>query len=268
MPNKSISTMQAATPLTGATLLLVSLHPVKILSIEGTTNSTTTNSYYIQLLGTAAPVSGTTVPLYSRLCVQSSTASGVNGFSFVYEPDGLDTALMQYPVNTANANLEQNTLPVYAAISSTDGVWTSVAASTDVTVTIEQSYVPPINASVAIGAFNVLPYLPVWADPNAANRLLSFSWTNDKEITVYIQLFAFSPEGASAFVGFINIGQWTVANGATINQDFGNNGIIVEQQDPRYINHYGCFLGLSSTPQIYTPIASLNNMTAYYLTGI
>lgn len=265
MPNKSISTMQAATPLTGATLLLVSLNPVKILSIEGTTNSTTTNSYYIQLLGTSAPVSGTTVPLYSRLCVQSSTASGVNGFSFVYEPDGLDTALMRYPVNTANANLEQNTLPVYAAISSTDGVWTSVVASTDVTVTIEQSYVPPTNATYYNVAFTGEQAI-IWVDPNASNRLVTANWTNGTGAIAYLMLYGNNPSVAG--FGSTPLKQWTVGIGATINLDYGNQGIQIQQGDTSYVEHYGCYFIASSTPLVLNPVASANNITGYYLTGI
>src|ERR1700679_3307718 len=98
MATYTISTQQAKQPLDNAHFLFLSAVPIVIYDIEGNTSSTTGTNYYIQLFGTATPVSGTTIPLYSRLCVAAATASGINGFSFVYRPIGIDTQEMTNPV--------------------------------------------------------------------------------------------------------------------------------------------------------------------------
>ncbi|MEI6482969.1 MAG: hypothetical protein WCO62_06095, partial [Betaproteobacteria bacterium] len=97
--------------------LQISTVPTVIFDIEGEVSSTTGTSYFIQLHG-ASPTAGMK-PLYSRLAVPSSYSTGINGFSFVYRPEGLDTSTMTNPVG-AVTTAGANPLPLWLAISITD----------------------------------------------------------------------------------------------------------------------------------------------------
>lgn len=269
MPTKSISTMQAGVPLTGATLLQLSTGPVKIFNVEGNVNSTNGNSYYIQLLGTASPVSGTTKPLYSRLAVTSGTSSGINGFAFDYNPQGIDTARMNYPEQAASGG--DNTSGVWVAISSTDTVWTSVAATTDVTVDIEQQYNDASNETITGDTSTGVDSLAVYTDPNTAKRLTRIQYSNSVASTVapvYLQLFASVPA-----TGAIPIQEWTVTSTASVSLFFGQSGFPVEggtQVVPSgtlpgsYVQHFGCYLYGSSTAGTFTATTGGNwNLKAW-----
>lgn len=239
MPNKSISTIQLGVPLTGATLLAVSTGPVSIVAVEGFCGGAAGGQMYIQLLGTATPVSGTTIPLWSR---QVNTALG---FSFVYDFEPLDTANMNQGGSVTTVG--SNNLPVYAAISSTDGVWTSTATSTDCTVVIGQPKIDPLNETV-VGPTITIDNLTVFSDPNAALRITRFSVKNNSGATAYIMLFGLANPAA----GTTPIQQWSVANGATLTESFGNEGYFPQQGDANYVIHTGAYLYGSSTTQTLT----------------
>jgi hypothetical protein len=255
MPNKSISTIQAGAPLTGATLLLVATGPVAVYSVEGYCGGSSGGQMYIQLLGTASPVSGTTIPLYSR---QVNTAEG---FSFVYDQNPLATANMNN--GGSAATFGSNNLPVYAAISSTDGVWTSTATSTDCIIVIELPKIDPLNETV-VGPSATVDTLTVFSDPNAALRITRFSVTNNSGATAYIMLFGL----ASPAAGASPVQQWTVANGSTLTESFGNEGYMPQQGDVNYVIHTGCYLYGSSTTQTLTATTGGQwTMTAWYNTN-
>lgn len=248
--------MQAGAPLTGATVMQIFTAPVKIFHIEGNVNSTTGTSYYIQLLNTATPSSGTTIPLYSRLAVLSSTASGVNGFAFDYTgPDGLDTSRMNYPESATKGG--DNTSGVWIAISSTDTVWTSVAANTDVTVDIEEQYNDAANETITGDTSTGVDSLAVWTDStaNTAKRLTRLSVTNNNGVTAYLMLFCY----ANPATGDLPIQQWQLASGATLNLFFGQSPPPIQQAGDstsglvvNYTYHVGCYLFGSSTTQYLT----------------
>lgn len=248
MANKSVSTIQAKAPLTGATLLLVASVPIKVLGIEGVVTSTTGTNYYIQLLGTASPVSGTTIPLYSRLVVPSTSSSGQNGFSFEYPFEGLDTQAMNFPAGGTTTTDGFNTLPVYAAISTTDTVWTSVAASTDVTVTFEEWQYELPNQTITGDTVTGVDLLPVYTSPNTAKRLTKFQVTNNNGATCYLMLFAYSNPAAGA----TPIAQWTLANGVTLTETFGGGLAPLQYPVVGGTQDTGCFLFGSSTTQTLT----------------
>lgn len=249
MPTKSISTQQSA-PLDASTYLLLGLKPVTIFDIEGEVSSTTGTNYYIQVLGTATPVSGTTLPLYSRLVVPAAAGTGNNGFSFVYRPIGLNTSTMSFPEGAATGG--SNSLPVYLAISSTDNVYTSVAASTQVQVTVEDTYLEIPNQVITGDTTNATDSLPVWGTPGVTKKLVQFQVTNTNVgATAYLMLFAYSPAN-----GDVPLQQWPVANGATITERFGSGWQV--QQSPAYVLKTGCYLVGSSTTQTLTKTTGTN----------
>lgn len=261
MATKSYSTQQAGAPITGATMLLLGvaaqLHngPVKVLHIEGNVNSTTGSPYYIQLLGLPNGVgatSGTTIPLWSRLCVLASAPSQVNGFAFDYDEIGIDTARMNYPEAATLGG--DNTLNVWVAISSTDNVWTSVVANTEVTVDVEQTFVDPSNETIAGDQATGVDALAVFTDPHPAYRLTKFAAQNvNLGATGYIMLFAY----AAPADGSKPIAQWAVGASNTIIESFGV-GLQPIQGDASYVPHYGCYLYGSSTAGTLTKTVGTN----------
>ncbi len=254
MPVKTISTQKAGQVLDVSHILLLGTSPVTIFDIEGESVSAGA-ALYIQLLGTAAPVSGTTVPLYSRLAVPAAASAGNNGFSFTYRPIGLDTSTMAFPESAILGG--SNASPVYIAISSTDNVYTAVAASTQVTVDIEDTYLEIPNQVITGDNTTGVDYLAVYTDPNAAKRLVQFQVTNNNGATAYLQLTA-RVAGVD-----IPIQEWTLTSGQTLTQRFGS-GWAIYSQDTNGVIHTGCYITGSSTPAVFTPtIASGWTMKAW-----
>jgi hypothetical protein len=256
MPTKTISTIMNAQQLDATHFLQLSTLPCKVFNLEGYVNGTAGTQYYLQLLGVsqASAVSGTTVPLYSRQVL------GGNGFSFTYV-NGIDTARMQNPdpVKKQLSNNGNNVLPVYAAISSTDTVYTAVAAATDLAVDIEQSVAEGSNY---IKASNILTTtLGVWADDvaNTKYRLMNFTFdATGSNAACFVQLSTFSPSA-----GTIPLISLPVPAGGIITKHFGS-GLALVQSAANYVPHYGCIISTSSTPTVYTasgitPVSILAN---------
>lgn len=263
MPIKSVSTQQAGQVLDVNHYLLVSSTPVLIFDIEGEVTSTTGTNYYIQLLGTATPNSGVTVPLFSRLAVTSIATSGQNGFSFVYRPQGLDTSTMNYPETAIVGG--SNSSPVYLAISSTDNVYTAVAASTQVAVNFEDTYQEFPNLVITGDLSTGCDALQVYDDGNPDKRLLQFQAL----LTVganpsYLMLFGYK----NPTNGALPLQQWKVTPGVAnmITKRF-NAGLFTMQGNPStYVKNTGCFLYGSTTTQYLTAsVASAWNMKAWYI---
>jgi len=240
---KTVSTQKVGQVLDASHYLLVNGSPVNIRNIEGEVNSTTGTSYYIQLHG-SIPATGVTVPLYSRLCVTSLSPSGVNGFSFTY-PEGLSTAAMSYPEAAATGGL--NSLPVYVAISSTDNVYTAVAANTQVSVDFEAQVDALANTIITGDTTTGVDNLTVFTDPNATKRLVQAEVTNNTGAVGYLMLFA----QANPANGTLPLQQWKIANGATLKLGFAG-GIPVQSMDATLALHTGCYLFGSSTTQTLT----------------
>jgi hypothetical protein len=245
MPTKSISTIQSGQVLDATHYLQISTVPAVIFDIEGEVSSTTGTSYFIQLHG-ASPTAGMK-PLYSRLAVPSSYSTGINGFSFVYRPDGLDTSTMNNPYGGTTATDGSNTLPVWIAISSTDATYTSVAASTNVTVDFEETQLELQNPTVTGDTTTGVNSLTVFTT-NAGKRLTQFTATNNTGATAYLMLFA----KASPAAGSVPIAQWTFTNGQTINQNFGRGLAPMQQSGTDFTNYTGCYLVGSSTSTTLT----------------
>lgn len=263
MPIKSVSTNATNTPLTGSTLLAVSTSPCTIYDIEGYCTGASGSPFFIQILGTAAPSSGVTVPLWSRM-IQGGT-----GFSFVYRPTGIDTANLNLGTGP-DTPIGANASAVYMAISSTDNVWTSTATATDVSVDYEDTYLETITAT-KVGPTATIDSLTVFADPSPQYRLTEFTVTNNSGATAYLMLFGY----AAPAVNSIPLQQWTVANGATITEKLGR-GITFQQckatllagiaTPTDYVPHYGCYLVGSSTTQALTITTGGQwTMLAYYV---
>lgn len=255
MPTKSISTQQQRAYVTGGAGLQVALSPCTIFDIEGNVNSTTGTNYYIQIHGAPALISGTSVPLWSRLAVPASFSTGVNGFSFVYRPIGINTATLQFPsfvtpimvYDTNNAN----SFPVYVFVSSTDNVFTSIAANTSIQVTYEDTYLDLPN-QIPIGSpLADVASLQVWADPSAQHLLTQFSVANDYGRIIYLQLFGYPNPAAGA----IPVQEWTlpIIMPIPVVYKFGS-GLAINQGDPNYGStiHTGCYLYASLTPGAFT----------------
>jgi hypothetical protein len=248
---KSVSTQQAKQVLDNTHYLQVSATPVTIFDIEGECSSTTGSAYYIQVLGTGSPSSGTTIPLYSELCVSASSPTQNNGFSFTYRPIGIDTSTTTNPAGGTLATTGANSLPVYMAISSTDNVYTAVAASTQVTVRYEETYQELVNQTITGDLTTGVDSLIVWATPNAAKRLTQVVVSNSAATAIapmYLMLFAYATPAAGATPSQ----EWTISDTAFHTLKFGN-GIEFQQGNPTtYVQAYGCYLYGSSTPQFYT----------------
>lgn len=218
--------------------------PVKIVAIEGYCNGAAGTQYWLQILN-GAP--GATVPMYSVQVL------GGQGFSFIY-PLGLDTATMQ---DGGGASLGENVYKPYLAISSTDGLYTSVAATTNVRVDIEMQFQMPLGLITANG--NNTGSLTVFADPNATNKLCAFSVVNNTGAVGYLMLFAY----ANPVNGATPLQQWPVQNGGTFATTFGNAGVRFQQGKADYSIHTGCYLVASSTTQTLTTVANGWNMFAW-----
>ena len=248
MPTKSVSTQQAKQVIDGTHFLQVSSGPVVIFDIEGEVNSTAGTNYYIQLLSVpqATAVSGTTIPLYSRQVVQANAATQINGFSFTYRPIGIDTAQIVNPSGGTLATTGANTLPVYVAISSTDGVWTQVAASTNVTIDFELSRPEFVAETLAGDLTTNVQLLSVWASGGtaAARRLVGLNITETSGVASYVQVFASAT--LAGIVTLTPVLQIPLAANATINARFG--GLAVLQGNPTtFVESNGCYVVLSHT---------------------
>lgn len=264
LATRSISTIQAKQPLTNTAYLLLGRGPIKIFNIEGNVNSTTGTNYYIQLLGTGAPVSGTTIPLYSRLAVPASYPTAVaTGFSFTYNPTGLSTETMTKPFGGTVATVGENTLPVYVAISTTDTVYTAVNASTDVTVDVEENELENRNQTVVGDTVTGVSSLVVFADPSVSSKVTRVSVTNLVASAGFIYVFPYVDpvNGAIPWQRFPLDGTM----GAISTFNFGQ-GSKPTSQDSNGTIHTGCYLYFSFSGTSYT--LSLNTsyaMQAFYL---
>jgi hypothetical protein len=257
MANKTLSTQQSGQVLDASHYLTLGSSPVNILAIEGEVNSTTGTAYYLQLLGTLTPATGVTVPLWSRLVVAAATGSGNNGFSFEYMRGGLDTATMNFPEAATVGG--SNALPVVVAISSTDNVYTAVAANTQVAVTVEDAYLEIATQTVTGDLTTGVDSLAVYTDPNPTKRLVQFQAVNGTGAVGYVMLFAV----ANPANGDLPIQQWKVGIGVTLTERFGA-GWPVQASDTAYALHTGCYLFGSSTTQVLTKtVATAWNLKAW-----
>jgi hypothetical protein len=199
------------------------------------------------------------------LCVQSSSVSGVNGFSFIYRPQGKDTSTFCNPFGGTVSTTGSNTLPVYIAISSTDTVWTSVAANTDVTVTYEETYLELPNQTIVGDLTTGVDSLAVWTANGPTHRLIQAVVSNSVASTVapvYLMLFAY----ANPAVGALPLQQWQVTATSLQTLRFGD-GVLFEQGNPTtYVANYKCYLYGSSTTQFFTATIGSNwTMQAFFI---
>lgn len=221
--------------------------PVVINSIEGYCGGTGSTQYWLQILN-GAP--GNTLPMYSVQVV------GGNGFSFVY-PNGLSTSTMS---DGSGASFGENIFMPYLAISSTDKTYTAVAAPTNVRVDIDMSYQMPTTLQQPASATNAAS-LTVFGDPNVTNFLAAIAAVNNTGAIGYLMLFSY----ANPAVGAVPMQEWTVTNGATLQQTFGAGGCRYQQGKPDYTIHTGCYLVASSTPQVLTAVANGWNLYAWFI---
>ena len=252
MNTKTISTIQAKQVCDGSHYLTLSaVNPVVIFDIEGEIKSTTGTAYYVQLLSTASPSTGVTIPLWSRLAVPASYASGINGFSFTYRPGGLDTSTMTDPAGGTIATDGTNTLPVYVAISSTDNVYTTVAASMQVTIEVEETNLEVANQTVTGDTTTGVDHLVVFADPNPSKMLVQITAANSAatpSVPMYLMLFAY----ASPATGATPIMQWQFKGTASLTFNFGRGKALMQYTNSPYTLHTGCYLYGSSTTGTFT----------------
>lgn len=254
MNTKTISTYKAGQQVDATHFLQVATVPCKVFAVEG--QAAGAGALYIQLLGTATPVSGTTVPLWSKLI------TGGTGFSFVY-PSGEDTSTMYYPSGTTNlAAVGANAFPVYVAISSTIAVYTSTAVAVDVDVTIDLPFVdlPSQVLAVATAAGS----LTVWNDvaANSSKRLVSLTVDNLNNGTDEF-LLLFAQTGPSATT--VPLASWTVPATSTFTQQFGA-GFAMQSSAPVGTLHYGCYFTISTSKQFYVASGdTFNSIKASYI---
>lgn len=254
---KSISTQQTGQAIDATHYLQIGNAPILVFDIEGESNTTTGNNYYIQLLATGTPASGITKPLYSRLAVPQSAATGINGFSFVYRPIGLATATMNNQ-DGATPPGWPNQSAVFVAISSTDNVYTSVAATTQVTVDIEQTYVENVGETTA-GATAGTDSITVWNDNSTLHKLTQIQVSNtgaSPGSPVYLMLFAY---GGPPAQGSLPIQQWKITDTGIHTFRFNSANPVYQVGESAngtapvdYALHTGCFLIGSSTTQYLT----------------
>jgi hypothetical protein len=214
MPIKSISTQQAGQVLDATHFLNVQGNPVLVYDIEGEVNSTTGTAYYLQIHG-VSPTSTVTVPLWSRLVVPASAPSQKNGFSFVYRPIGLNTSTMTYPEGATTGGA--NTSGIWFAISSTDNVYTSVAASTQLDVDIEDTYQEIANQTIIGDTTTGIDGLVVWADPGGTHDLLQIEVSNTTNATSGVLVVGTLYQIVTFVAGdnFLNVGATANTTGIT-----------------------------------------------------
>lgn len=263
---KSISTYQAQQVIDATHFLKLADFPVKIYAFEGNVNSTTGSSYYIQFHGVAAPVSGTTVPLLSVQAVVPASPTGVTPFSFVY-PEGIETRNLSNPVG-AIITTGGNTLPVYVAISSTDTVYTSVAAATDLRVDINDPsplIIPNLNVSGDLTT-NVSDFTAFATSATTPNRLVSVECINTFGADAWLCLFSYAGPAFPALrpAGAQYIKQWRTQNGVPLFLEFGD-GYYIEQIISGVVTN-GCYFSTSLTAGSFQPTgSSIGAIRATYL---
>lgn len=256
MKTKTYSTQQSKSPLTGQTGLIISSGPCNIIDIEGFCNGTAGTVYFLQLLGVlpVGAVSGTTIPLWSR------AVTGGQGFSFTYRPDGISTDTLANPPGGTLATTGANTLPIAAMISSTDTVWTSVAASTDVSVEVEETNNEYTNQTIVGDTTTGRDSLTVFADPSTPNFLTQVVVTNNSASPTWLMIFA----AAAPANGSYPVKSIEVLTGQTLILNFGQTAVL--SQDANGTNHNGCYLVGSSTGTTLTATVSSNwTMQAFYI---
>lgn len=277
MKTRTYSTIANATPITGATSLAVGPgQAVDIVSIEGYCYGVAGSQVFLQLVNTATPTSGVTVPLWSRQINQAQ------GFSFVYED----------PQSTANMTVPSNNGPVYVFLSSTNETCTDgVAFNCDVDVTIEefeQQVDFGQSTATATNAGNVVVWSDDYAAPNnpphTSYNLLTLTITNNTGAPIFPMVFTSTgqatagatplrqlgiPGGSSASVSN-GSGGYTgaLATGQSYTWRFGGDGSTFLSADATGAFHGGCYIYASSTTGVLTTVANGVNFSANYDTGV
>ena len=242
MPTRSISTQQTQQQLDGTHFLKVAAFPVKILSLEGYCGGASSGGQkYIQLYA-GIPTNGA-VPLWSQQVLTQ------NGFSFVYAPEGLDTATMVLDLTYGNS--VPTTKAIYVAISSDDTQYTSDGTTTDIRVDFEE-YELELTGQTTIGTGSSVGLLQVWTDASGPKKLLSVTAQNNNGATQYLMLFA---KDAVPATGDSPIVTWTFTAALAATLRFGAC-FVPRQQDTDGTFHDGCTLRVSSTSPTFTAVAS------------
>ncbi len=257
MPIRSISTQQAGQQLDATHFLNVAAFPIKIQQIEGYCGGASGTQYYLQL-HTGVPVSTTTVPIWSM------QVQAVNGFSFEYPLlDGLNTALMSLDATTLQPS--PNRGGVYVAISSTDTVYTSVAAATDCRVDFEEYELELPNKTFVGDTSTSVGSLQVWTEAaglsTGGKHLLKVEAQNNNATTQYLMLFA---KDAAPSTGDSPIQTWTFATTIANTLNFGA-AFVPRQVLSTGANVLGCTFRVSSTSPTFTAVANGWTIRATYV---
>lgn len=252
MSIKSVSTQINTQQIDATHFLQVASFPANVMTIEGKCGGTVNTVYYLQLhIGT--PVSATTLPIWSM------PVTGGLGFSFVYSPVGISTAAMGQQSPTVAQGLVTGVLNV--AISSTNTVYTSVAAASDVRVDFEETEIELNNVIVVGDLTTNVGSLAVWSTGSTQYEILKIVAKNNNGATQYLQLFSTT---AAPAAGTKPIQVWTAIAGQTLTLNFGR-GQFVNSQTAAMVATTGCFLQISSTLPTLTAVANGWTLQAFVL---
>lgn len=274
MKTRTASSIENGVPITGTTTLAITAQPTNIMNLEGYCGGTAGTTYFLQLVAVAAPTTTVTVPLWSKAVI------GGQGFSFTYNPNG---------VNTSNLTAPPNTDAVYAIFSTTEDVFTSTSFNSDVEVDYEE-YEQQVDSGVQTATASSTDRLTVWTDdysapnnpPHTSYNLLSVTVTNGTASPLWVMLFTSAgqvslgavplaqlnvPAGASSTALSSGAPTGELAVGDSYTWKFGGTGRSMFSFDSSAVPHGGCYVYCSSTAGTYTIITASNTITATYDQG-
>ena len=231
MATKTISTEQNAQRIDATTFLQVSSAACKVYNIEGNCTAGGADPCYLAAYA-RSPQAGDTA-LWCQKIMEGT------GFSFTYNEVGIDSS---------NLTALANNSALWFALTKTDSTFTAVTdgATSSLRVEIEGAGDElAVPGGVLTVTDNSQGYETVWNNDTTGGRkrLLNFSITNGDATLKYLMMFA----STTPVDGDTPIQVWPVAAGATLEKDFGKNGIIVQGEKPYGTQLNGCYFSVSTT---------------------
>lgn len=238
---KTISTMK---PLVGqtagaATVLVINNEGYlpNLLRLEGFCNGTANTQYFLQFFAATAAPAANTKPIHEVMML------GVNGFTYNYQPDGLDLARTTTPAS-ATGNL-------IAVVSTVSGSYTASAITFTLEATVEIANIAVTGLSVAGDLTTAVQTLQVWADASGPKTLFEIrAQNNSGTATQYLMLFSKD----TPVTGDIPLEFWTFTDTQSRMLHFGANGYSPMTQTAAVppVVQDACQLFVSSTAGTYT----------------
>ena len=199
--------------------------------IEGYCNGAAGTQYFIQLFN-APPTSGVTVPL------RSLQVLGADGYTFDKNDVGLSTQNLTNPPNQTG---------IYIYLSSTDAVFTTPGITADINVDVEEFELELQGTTTQSSNTPNSQYILRPDSVGNTYSLVSLTVQESNGVASRVQLFAAAPvNGAS--VPLVDL---PIAANATKTWKFGSGSKALEQEDANGTRHFGIYVGISLTPNLF-----------------